>query len=41
MDWICHNPELVEALNHSGYRKTQKLFTSYQVRTIVCYLGEP
>ena len=24
-----------------GYRKTQKLFTSLQVRTIVSYLGEP
>ena len=41
MQWIRHNPELAEALERTGYRKTQKLFTSLQVRTIVSYLGEP
>lgn len=41
MQWIRHNPELEEDLRHTGYRKTQKLFTSLQVRTIVSYLGEP
>ena len=41
MDWIRHNPELVEALNRTGYRKQQKLFTSLQVRVIFSYLGEP
>ena len=41
MEWIHHNPELTEALNRTGYRKTQKLFTSLQVRTIFSYLGEP
>ena len=41
MDWIHHNPELIESLQRTGYRKTQKLFTSLQVRTIVSYLGEP
>lgn len=41
MEWIHRNPELTEALNRTGYRKTQKLFTSLQVRTIFSYLGEP
>ena len=41
MQWIRHNPELAEALERTGYRKTQKLFTSLQVRTIISYLGEP
>ena len=41
MDWIHHNPELTEALLRSGYRKSQKLLTSLQVRTIFSYLGEP
>ena len=41
MDCIRHNPELTEALIRTGYRKTQKLFTSLQIRTIVSYLGEP
>ena len=41
MQWIRYNPELAEALERTGYRKTQKLFTSLQVRTIVSYLGEP
>ena len=41
MDWIHHNPELVEALDRTGYRKSQKLLTSLQVRTIISYLGAP
>ena len=41
MDWIHHNSELVEALDRTGYRKTQKLLTSLQVRIIFSYLGEP
>ena len=41
MAWIHHNPELTEALERTGYRKTQKLLTSLQVRTIFSYLGEP
>ncbi len=41
MAWIRHNPELTEALTRTGYRKTQKMLTSLQVRTIVSYLGEP
>ena len=41
MDWIRHNTELTELLERSGYRKQQKLFTSYQVRLIFSYLGEP
>ena len=41
MTWIHYNPELTETLQRSGYRKQQKLFTSYQVRLIFDYLGEP
>ena len=41
MDWIHHNPELTDMLLRSGYRNVQKLFTSYQVRLIFDYLGEP
>ena len=41
MDWIHHNPELTESLLRTGYRKSQKLFTSLQVRYIIDYLGEP
>ena len=41
MEWIRHNPELTESLFRSGYRKSQKLFTSLQVRYIIDYLGEP
>ena len=41
MAWIRHNPELTEMLQRSGYRKQQKLLTSYQVRLIFDYLGEP
>lgn len=41
MQWIHYNPELVEALDRTGYRKTQKMLTSLQVRIIVSYLGEP
>ena len=41
MDWIHHNPELTDMLLRSGYRKSQKLFTSLQVRYIIDYLGDP
>ena len=41
MDWIHHNPELTDMLLRSGYRKSQKLLTSLQVRYIIDYLGEP
>ena len=41
MDWIHHNAELIGALQRTGYRKHQKLFTSVQVRIIFDYLGEP
>ena len=41
MDWIRRNPELMTALVRTGYRKSQKLLTSLQVRTIFSYLGEP
>ena len=41
MTWISHNPELTDQLLRSGYRKQQKLFTSFQVRLIFDYLGEP
>ena len=40
-DWIKLNTELYDALLRSGYRPTQRYFTSYQVRLIVEYLGEP
>lgn len=39
--WINRNPELLQALERSGYTKNQRLFTSYQVRLIFEYLGEP
>ena len=41
MDWIRRNPELMEALDRTGYCKHQKLLTSLQVRIIFSYLGEP
>ena len=41
MEWIRYNPELADMLLRSGYRKSQKLFTSLQVRYIIDYLGEP
>ena len=41
IDWIRHNPELTESLLRTGYRKSQKLLTSLQVRIIFDYLGEP
>jgi len=39
--WLRTNPELWDALIRSGYRPTQRYFTSYQVRLIFDYLGEP
>lgn len=41
MEWIRHNPDLSDALVRTGYRKSQKLLTSLQVRLICDYLGEP
>ena len=41
MQWISYNPQLVDALAATGYRKTQKLFTARQVDLIYTYLGEP
>lgn len=40
-EWIRRNPALAQALSDSGYQIRQKIFTSYQVRLIVEYLGEP
>lgn len=39
--WIKNNVELMEHLLQSGYKTRQKVFTSYQVRLIFEYLGEP
>lgn len=42
-EWICGNPELMEALKRTGYdpQKKTHLFTRYQVALIFEYLGEP
>lgn len=39
--WIKLNTELDEALQHTGYKSTQKIFTSLQVAIIFKYLGKP
>lgn len=39
--WIRNNTELMGHLLRSGYHIRQKVFTSYQVRLIFEYLGEP
>ena len=39
--WIDTNTELTEALAQTGYRRTQRVFTSRQVALIFEYLGEP
>ena len=39
--WIAYNRPLTEALQNTGYRKTQKLLTAKQVELIYEYLGEP
>lgn len=39
--WINSNPDLLLDLERSGYHKHQRLLTSYQVRLIFDYLGEP
>lgn len=39
--WIEHNTPLSEALAKTGYRRTQRVFTSRQVALIFEYLGEP
>ena len=41
VQWIQYNPDLTAALNATGYRKTQKLFTARQVELIYTYLGAP
>ena len=35
------NLELDEALRHTGYKGSQKIFTSLQVELIFRYLGKP
>ena len=39
--WIDTNAPLSEALAQTGYRRTQRIFTSRQVALIFEYLGEP
>ena len=39
--WIDTNAELAEALAQTGYRRTQRVFTSRQVELIFQYLGKP
>ena len=39
--WITGNEDLLSALQRSGYSKNQRIFTSYQVRLIFEFLGEP
>ena len=39
--WITGNEDLLSALQRSGYSKNQRIFTSYQVRLIFGFLGEP
>lgn len=39
--WINGNRELLTALCKCGYQTRQRVFTSYQVRLIFDYLGEP
>ena len=39
--WIGLNAPLSKALAQTGYRRTQRIFTSRQVALIFEYLGEP
>ena len=39
--WIDLNAPLSKALAETGYRRTQRIFTSRQVALIFEYLGEP
>ena len=39
--WMKLNLELDEALRHTGYKGSQKIFTSLQVELIFRYLGKP
>lgn len=39
--WINGNTQLYAALANSGYQRNHRVFTSYQVRLIFDYLGEP
>lgn len=41
MRWIRRIPELNDRLQKTHYVKTQKHFTSTQVRLIIEYIGEP
>ena len=41
MSWINRNPELLEALRLTGYRKQAKYFSPKEVALIVDFLGEP
>lgn len=40
-EWLKKNTQLMEALTATGYYKTQRVFTTKQVRLIFEYLGEP
>lgn len=39
--WVEGYGTLKEALLRNGWRKGQRLLTPLQVRTIVCFIGEP
>lgn len=39
--WIRFNAPLTGALEQTGYRSTQRMFTSRQVELIFTYLGKP
>ena len=41
MHWIKLNTQLTQALEQTGYHRTQRLFTSRQVAMIFEHLGEP
>ncbi|MCF0195857.1 MAG: DUF4248 domain-containing protein [Bacteroidaceae bacterium] len=41
MAWIKRNKKLMEALEETGYFKTQKYFSPIQVDLIMRHLGEP
>lgn len=41
MSWINDNPELIQSLKASGYKKSHKEFRKEHVRLIFTYLGEP
>lgn len=39
--WLIQTTALSEALNETGYQKTQKFFTAHQVDIIFLHLGHP